>query len=115
LILEDRIKAGQRNSIKLAFSLFTISDASFSEALDIMLGKMIRKYPHLFLQELLIHRSFVTRLDALLGNLGEEFVDDEIGERNELKLRLEAIKSVNDRKLINIKLDCIRELEGLIK
>lgn len=110
-ILERRVITSNRNSVRLAFLLFTVSDGDFSEELDIMLGKLIRLNPNLFLQELKAHREIVARIDALVGNFGPEFVDKEEDQKKEAELRIAALKSVRKKELADVKDECVRALE----
>jgi len=57
MTLEKQVLKGQRNSVKVAFRMFTISDGAFTEWLQIMLGKLITKNPEMFLEELKVHRQ----------------------------------------------------------
>jgi hypothetical protein len=83
--------------------LYTISDAAFTEDLDIILTKLIKTNPRLFLQELKVHRQqFGDGLD--FQNYGDDFVDvtDEV-RKKEADLHIRALQSVKDRTLIEIR------------
>ncbi len=107
--LEKQVLKGQRNSVKVAFRMFTISDGAFTEWLQIMLGKLITKNPEMFLEELKTHLHLCRELP--IYNLGPEFVD-KLDERiDEYKLRINALETVSASDLADIKERCIELLE----
>jgi hypothetical protein len=97
-------------AVILAFRLYPIADGSFGEKLDIMLGKTISTQPDLFLCELKKVRSTVQRLDCLVGNFGDDFVDHEDKQLAECKRRIESLRSVRDSALISVRDECIQTL-----
>src|SRR5665648_481127 len=68
--------SGTQKSFSLAFKALLKSDGASAEELDIRIGKLIKTHPTNFLKALNIYRNKVKRLDALVGNLGPEYVDD---------------------------------------
>jgi hypothetical protein len=113
--LEALVISQRRIAVKVAFSLFPISDAAFTETLDQMLGKLIQINPRMFLEELSSHRNLVGALGGLLGNLGEEFVDNIEAQNSEIKLRIRALKSVKIKMLSSVRDECIAELQTQIR
>lgn len=110
--LEAQIKLKNRSAVGLAFRLMTIADGDFGETLDQMLGRLIRVDPRLFLGELRKNRHLVVRLDALVGNLGEDFIDNEDATKHELMLRIRSLRSVKDSGLQTTRDECITELRS---
>lgn len=111
-MLERQVYYSDRGAVNLAFHLYSISDGEFGEYLDIILGALIRINARLFLQELLHNRPLVPELDGLVGNFGPGYyVYTDEAERLETSLRIKALKSVQDSSLINIRNECIKQLE----
>jgi len=112
-ILERQVISGDAEAVRLAFRLFSIADGAYSEDLDILLGKLIRINPRLFLKELLGNKERAGRfsLDGLLGNEGEEYVDLIMAQCLENRLRRAALQSVSDYPLRQIRDECTRELD----
>jgi hypothetical protein len=109
-VLDDRVLNGDRNAVKVAFRLYAVSDGDFGETLDIELGRLIKINPRLFLQELKVHRALVERIDALLGNCGDEYIDRMDAKARELRARVKALKTINDTDLQGIRDECISVL-----
>jgi hypothetical protein len=125
-MLSRQVEARDRDAVRLAFALFSVTDGgAASEDLDIMLGKLIRIDPKLFLAELSTYNNRVPetllvrypnwRMDGLLGNCGEEYVDLFNANCLELNRRAQALRSVTDPTLSNIKAICLAELNRQVK
>lgn len=108
-ILENQVNQEKRNSVKLAFRLFTISDGFFTESLQILLGNLIQKNPEMFLQELKLHQHLCHELPIL--NFGPKFVDKFDEHSKEAERRIKALQTVNSPDLINLRDRCIGELQ----
>lgn len=113
-VLERQIKARQKESVRLAFRLMSISDGTMSEDLDIMLGKLIRMDPRLFLQELQRQDTSEDAIEGLLANLGEDLVDDQKKDCAELKKRNKALQSVKDQTLLVTRDRCLSVLKRIL-
>ncbi len=113
LALESSALAGQREAIRSLFILQTRSDGSVSEHIDILLGSTIRKYPQVFLEELKSADRKVN-MGALVGNTGPSLVDRFEDQAMELKGRRDALLTVRDASLIEVRDACIRELDRQI-
>jgi len=113
--LEDQVKLKKRSAVRLAFRMMTISDGAFAETLDQILGALIRVDARLFLEEFRNHRTIVRGLAGLLGNCGEEFVDNEAAVKKELKARIKSLKAVKDKNLVGVRDECITELNSQLK
>lgn len=110
-ILETQILRGNKNNIKLAFKLKTISDGAFTEWLQQMLGQTINLYPKLFLTELKEHNHLFENFDSLVGNFGEEYADNLEKQKTEIKKRIESLKTINIPQLSKVKNKCLESLE----
>lgn len=109
MTLEKQVLSEQRNSVKVAFRMFTISDGAFTEWLQIMLGNLITINPKMFLEELKVHRHLFRELPFY--NLGPDYVD-RLDERiDEYRLRIAALETVSADELTEVKRDCIGLLE----
>jgi hypothetical protein len=115
LILERLVRAGNTDSIKIAFRLQAISDGHNSELIYRALGALIVEKPRLFLLCLKENLQYVMRLDALLGNLGPQYVDAPERQLAELRRRREAISSVEDESVALIQKKVLHELNRQIK
>src|SRR5262245_29073728 len=71
-----QVEAGDSKALERAFKELAVADASKGEDLSIAIGKTITLHPKRFLVYLKKYRAQIVRLDSLVGNLGEEFVDD---------------------------------------
>lgn len=116
-ILEKHILESDRNAVKAAFRLFNISDGWFAHRLDKALGDLIRINTKLFLEELKNHRNitFVIRRGPPVYPLGDEYVDRFEARKSEIKLRIKALESIEDKDLIEIRDECIKKLKEPLK
>lgn len=113
-VLSKKVQAGDVEAVRLAFRLMAISDGHMSEELDIMLGKLAIPHPRLFLKLLAENRELVVRLDALLGNLGEEYVDRFEAQCLALRRRVRALQTVTDTSLAHVRDEAIAALKDQI-
>ncbi|MGZ3717589.1 MAG: hypothetical protein ACXWR1_04715 [Bdellovibrionota bacterium] len=109
-----RAERGEPTSLNRAFVLHAKSDGGEAEEIDIAIGKSIARHPKNFLVALKKNRAKVQQLGPMLGNLGEEFVDQLEMQRIELKRRLKAIQSVSDRDLDSVRSECEKGLQRMI-
>ena len=111
-LLEKQIFRQERESVALAFDLFSITDGALSEDLDIMLGRLITINATLFLEELEPRLAKAHRLDALVGNLGGEYVDQEDPVLcAEINRRINALLAVREPGLVEARDACVAELQ----
>ncbi len=108
--LQNRVNHQERIAVKIGFRMLSLSDGDLGESLDQILGSLIRRNPTMFLEELAIHREFVLRLDGLLRNLGDEFVDQPSKVRGELDRRIASLRRVQKKALRSLRDECIAEL-----
>ncbi len=113
-LLEVQVLSRDAEAVHLAFRLRRESDGVAGEILDIMLGRLIRIDPQLFLSGLQRARAQgsapVTRLDALLGNHGSVFVDRIAAQAFETERRIEALLGVDDPALRELRDLCVAKL-----
>jgi len=112
-ILGNEVIGANREAVKLAFKLFTISDGAFSESICITLGDLIRINPEMFLEELKNHRKYVSRISTVLGNLGYVFVDRYEAHKYAINQRIKALKSVTNPMLSEMRLECLEVLNKI--
>jgi len=109
-MIERQVISKDRNAVKLAFKLLALAGGEFGENLDIILGTLIRIDPKLFLEELKVAMPQIRCLDGLLGNKGFVYCDRHEAMCLETTLRIEALESVKDTTLEDIRNICIKEL-----
>ena len=115
-MLERQVISGDRYAVRLAFRLFSIAYTHPAEELCILLGKLIRIDPELFLEELNDSPSYVhIHMDGLLGNYGSAYVDRLEASILESKMRLDAIQGIQENSLIDIRDRCSKNLEEHIR
>lgn len=100
-ILENQVISGDKCSINLAFRLLEKSDGIIAESIDIILGKLIRIDPGLFLSALDNNRNRKIDINSLACNLGEGYVDNLSAMMYEINMRIQAIEKVRDKRLIS--------------
>ena len=113
MTLEKQVLKGQRNSVKVAFRMFTISDGAFTEWLQIMLGNLITENPEMFLEELKTHLHLCRELP--IYNLGPDYVDDIGKQMSEISNRTQALKTVTTPDLNDIRDECLSGLQSDLK
>lgn len=94
LVLSREIESAHPEAAQLAFALYNVLDGSGLEDLSIMLGKLIRIAPELFLSELGSQPDGFCCLGGLVANLGEKYVDRLEAQCEELGQRMKAIRGV---------------------
>ncbi|ANM30001.1 hypothetical protein ABI59_11110 [Acidobacteria bacterium Mor1] len=112
LMLEVQVLSSDSEAVALAFRLRRQSDGHISETLDIMLGRLIRINPQLFLQELAVARRSDETRASPLHNFGFAYVDHEKAHDYEQARRIEALRSVDVPQLRELRNECIRRLGG---
>lgn len=111
-ILEHQVISGDRAAVQLAFKFKVIADGAFSESLNIMLGKLIRINPKMFLEELKRHYSLISGINFILRNSSNIYVDRLEAYLYEIQQRIKAIESITDPALEEIKTECLRVLNA---
>lgn len=102
-VFEQRVLMQERESVELAFRMRHIADGAFLEDLDIILGKLIRVDPEMFLSELQRAQVPLRAMDGLVGNLGDDYVDQKERECEEMRLRRLALERVSRPSLLQTK------------
>ena len=115
-LLKQKVKKGDRPSIRLVFRLRGIRDAGeFGEDLDILLDSLIHTNPQLFLEELRECRMWVNNLDDLISFLGAQFADEEGQPQKEYQSRIKDLQKVRMPELITLRDECIKILKDEIR
>jgi hypothetical protein len=114
-MLARQVEARDREAVRLAFALFAVADTDFWEQLDIMLGKLIRIDPQLFLEELSPKLDHAVELDGLVGNQGDAYIDRMKAQCLDLRLRARALEGVTQPDLSTAKERCLVELQKQIQ
>lgn len=112
-MLSRQIYSGDRSAVRLGFRLFSVSDAAFSEELDIILGSLIRINPRLFLEVLNENQWALKNNQGLLVNFGGDYVDRPNADELEISLRIAALRSVDDPSLAPLRDECLQLLKGM--
>ncbi len=110
-LLEVQVISGDREAVRLGFRLLKAADGHVAETLDIMLGRLIRVRPRLFLEESKASGAEATGLVNLVGNFGEPYIDRETAAAYEGKARISALQTVWDSSLSAVPDSCIRVLQ----
>lgn len=110
-VLEKHVLMKERASVALAFRMRHIADGAFLEDLDITLGKLIRVDPEMFLSELKRAHVSVRAMDGLVGNLGDEYVDQMERQCEEMALRRKALQSVAQSSLLQTREKALSALD----
>ena len=113
--LDKLVQLSNRDALRLAFKLFSIADGEHAEGLQIEIGKLININPKLFLQELKSHRQLVVSLDGLVGNLGQDYVDEFDRQKKEKEKRIKSLKNISDKDLNTVRDECLTELDRQVK
>jgi hypothetical protein len=108
-VLAVQVLSRDAEAADLAFRL--MADGHLGEQLDILLGRLVRIDPELFLATLARHRRKGEALGWGAGNFGEEYVDRLEAQRYEAAARIAALKSVADPALAGLRDRCIASLE----
>jgi hypothetical protein len=94
-------------------------DGNEAEELDVILGNTIKSHPTNFLKTVVKYEGKIKRLDSLLANLGEEFVDQEKKSLEEIEKRSTALKKAisrsRDLELKRVGVRCVSELNKFLK
>lgn len=123
-ILIKSMEKGEPEAVDLGFRLINISDGLAGEGLCYFLGRIVDKYPRLFLQKLLVHQSktepsVLELLDSILHPVAWwEQQNDEAGYpellKKRLDIRIKALESVNDNDLKEIRDRCLTILKNRV-
>jgi len=106
--------AGDLKSLNEAFSLYSKSDGGDAEDIEIAIGKSIAVNPKNFLIALKKNRALVKSLGGMVGNLGEDFVDQPAKQQAEKEKRVSALHKVADASLVGLRDECVSELKKQI-
>lgn len=110
-VLERQVFSGDRNSLKVAFRLFTIADTALEQELGKLLGNYIRFSARGFLEEYDSHRELVPYLSIIVCSFQFSQPGDTAGQELEKKARIKALEYVEDNSLKSVKKECIKTLK----
>lgn len=112
-LLELQVYSSDRAAVRLTFKLYTIADGAFGEELGMILGALIRINSRLYLEEAQHNRNLLASMGLGLptGSMGYWYIENDSAQCLEASLRIKALKNVQDSSLINIRNECIKQLE----
>lgn len=117
-MVEKQVWSSDRNSVKVAFRLYNISDGAFAEWIQSALGEFIRINPKLFLEELKNHlnigRFSGGDFPVLQGNMSI-YSRRDAAYQYELEMRIKALMSVKDKALISVRDRCVEQIRDYIE
>jgi hypothetical protein len=111
-IIQNEAVAGERGSVEILFRLLNIADGHDSEVVESALGILVRNRPALFLNVLSSYReTYYIRTDGYpVYYVGFGYNDRPGPQRHELEKRIEALRSVKEPRLAEIRDGCIQRL-----
>jgi hypothetical protein len=113
--LGKAVGLGNEEAVRKLFN--TRADGAVAEEIDIILGKVVRSNPKLFLEGL--SQSWRANcgscLPGLVGNTGDELVDRFRDQLKELKARRRALQGVTAQELLPLRDKCLRALDDDIR
>jgi len=95
-VLERQIFSGDRDSLRVAFRLFTIADTALEEELGKILGNYIRFSARSCLRELSNHRDLVPYLSIIVCSFQFTLKGDSAGQELEKNARMKAMEYIDD-------------------
>ena len=98
-ILEREVEARNRDAVRLTYRLGVLGEEFVDQTTYMILGKLIRIDPQLFLEELHAHQRQVGSLDGLVSTLGPEYIGREQASCLELARRIGALEAVESEHL----------------
>ena len=116
--LLDLTETGSIYAAHLSFQIYSLFYPGYPnilEHINISLGNFLKKDPESFLKLL---KTYVLKkkndvyydLNGMLGNYGDEFVDDSAKQLKETEERISVLESVNQTDLIDIQKKCLEYL-----
>ena len=129
-LLKQKMDEGEPNAMDVGFRMINIADGGFGEMLFSALGEISAKHPRLFLEKAAAHLGSKSRddLDRLLHSIlypqpfaWREIPDDyseddprlKVLVKHEAELRIQALKTVDDKDLRTIRDRCLAVLEAI--
>jgi hypothetical protein len=113
--LGKEVELSNKAAVKKLFN--TRADGAVAEEVDIILGKLTRTNPKLFLEGL--SQSWRANCDSclhgLVGNTGDKLVERFEDQLKELKARRRALLGVNTQELKPLRDKCLRALDDDIR
>jgi len=109
----ELIDRGNRYAAELCFQFYPLfyGHSELQEFFDIHLGKLINRDPEFFLilfkKYVYKNRKYTYGVNGLLGNYGDEFVDNPDKQLSETKKRIESLERIKDQNYIEVRDYCI--------
>lgn len=110
-VLETQVQAADRQAGRLAFRLLRKADGHIAELLCVMLGRLIRSEPALFLAEAGAANLEPSLLGQVVAAVGPEYVDRPRARRYEIECRIAALESVRDARVKEQREACVKVLQ----
>lgn len=110
------VENGNKYAAHLTLQFYPLfwGNPEMHEFIDISLGKLIKENPELFLEIIKKYYNVSIKdfyqLNSILGNYGEEFVDNFEKKLKETVERIVVLKQVKNKALIDVRNKCIRLL-----
>lgn len=109
MAFQKSAEAGDRGAVRRLFGFYPRSDGAVTEDIDVILGKVTRRYPRIFLEELKRSNAGDGNCTTVGNTL--ELTDQVDKQLVELGARRESLLSVRNVSLTKLRDDCIRELD----
>jgi len=110
MLLEVQVISSDPEAVRLAHRLLAESDGHSGEMLCIMLGRLIRIDPEMYLSELQASGGIEGRARCSLGMLGPEYIDRREAMAFETRERIRALESVSLPSLAPLRSGCLELL-----
>jgi hypothetical protein len=107
-IMGNQILGGDREAFRLAYRLLQKADGGLLEELTIVLSRVIRVRPGVFLEEMSALRPNRATLKSILLMPGLEYVDRREAQCYEIKMRRHALAVVENKTLRQIRDTCLK-------
>lgn len=112
-IVDERVRSSHRDAIRLAFRLLALPSFEIRESMQLALSSLIRTQPELFLTNLKREEKSVISLLDLLKTVDARVQKTPTERKTELARRLNALKQVDNPRLLEVRNRCIETLEKI--
>jgi hypothetical protein len=123
-IFHDRAIKSDRNVVKIVVRLYAISDSSFTEALNDIMGDLIVADPKLFLEELIFYPGSPNMHESLFEHIGRGYIvcngariykDSYTGVAQTIREyghRIKALETISDEDLLELRNECLQAIRN---
>jgi hypothetical protein len=113
-VLESQLLfENNRVAVKIAFHFYNFQYPDMRNKINKMLGNLIHFNVRMFLEELNENRALVTDLEGILSSYKFDIVDDQLQMEITKKIRLNALKGIDDKNLNTVKNECLKIMKKL--